>query len=804
MKWFRNLKIAAKLLICFVIVAVVSGIVGLIGIFNLNTLADNDTILYEENTLGIDYAGNAAINYQRLRYNIAKMLYMQDESQRKADIEKLKTIRDNVNSNLADYEEGIIDEEDRKLFDALKPEWDNYCVYVNKIIEDIEKGRYDELSTLFYVEADEAGSVLHDDFDKLIEYNRSSAQARSTENKDAARSAELIMILVIIGGVAVAIVLGTMLSRIIGVPIRNMAMIADKIAEGDVSISIDIDTNDEIGEMAGSCRKIITSIRTLLQQADKLTKASAEGQLSARGDTAGLSGGYLDIIKGFNNTLDVIGAPLSESENILRRISVNDYTLEMTGNYKGYFKEFADAINDVRQRLLSVQDAFERVGRGDSSRLEEFEKAGKRSENDRLLPACISALRAINGIITETGKIAEAAANGDLSIRGNAEAFEGGYRKIIEGLNRTVDMIQKPIDEVSVVMEGLANGDLTVYMNGVYQGEFAKMKDSINKTIDSLNMTMNEINAAAEQVASGSKQISDSSMALSQGATEQASSIEELTASLEEISSQTKLNADNASRANELAENARSNAVHGNEQMKDMLKAMDDINVSSSNIYKIIKVIDDIAFQTNILALNAAVEAARAGQHGKGFAVVAEEVRTLAARSANAAKETADLIEGSIHKVEAGTKIAKDTAEALGKIVDEVEKAANLVSAIAAASSEQAAGIGQINQGIIQVSEVVQTNSATSEESAAASEELSSQAEILRDMVGKVKLKKANMAYGNFEELNPELIRLLENMSEKKGGSSDKTGGKKHTAKKETGAVKEKNIVLSDKEFGKY
>ncbi|MEL7648490.1 MAG: methyl-accepting chemotaxis protein [Sedimentibacter sp.] len=355
-----------------------------------------------------------------------------------------------------------------------------------------------------------------------------------------------------------------------------------------------------------------------------------------------------------------------------------------------------------------------------------------------LVLSVITSLKITMSIVRPVTKLVEvsdelALGNVNLEIESNNHDEIG---MLMESFKRMIENTRNQAKAAEI----MASGDMTVQVEARSENDL--LGKAMKDMIDQNNEVLMNLKNASEQVAAGANQISAASIALSQGATEQASSIEELTASLEEISAQTSLNAQNASQANELAVNAKDGAEQGNRQMKEMLRAMEDINQSSGDISKIIKVIDDIAFQTNILALNAAVEAARAGQHGKGFAVVAEEVRNLAARSAQAANETTALIENSMKKSEDGTKIAKDTANSLDLIVREVEKMANLVGEIANASHEQAAGLEQINVGVMQVSQVVQANSATSEESAAASQELSGQAQMLKEMVGRFKLKE--------------------------------------------------------------
>ncbi len=358
-------------------------------------------------------------------------------------------------------------------------------------------------------------------------------------------------------------------------------------------------------------------------------------------------------------------------------------------------------------------------------------------------------------------------------------------------LSKALDDMADNLSRSALLAEQIADGNLNVDV------QLASEKDQLGLALQTMVINLNDIlqqiQIAAEQIASGSGQVADSSQALSQGATESASSLEEISASLNQLSSQTGTNAENASQANVLASEARNAAQGGSQKMQEMVTAMADINEAGQSISKIIKVIDEIAFQTNLLALNAAVEAARAGQHGKGFAVVAEEVRNLAARSAKAAQETSELIEGSVQKTTNGTSIAGQTATALESIVQSIGKVTDLVAEIAAASSEQAQGVSQINQGVSQIDQVTQQNTASAEESAAASEELSGQAEQLREMLLRFKLKGGGSSHANVKAI-----------PQKKEVKARTAGWGESPAPTQKKLGSNKAIALDDDEFGKY
>ncbi len=343
----------------------------------------------------------------------------------------------------------------------------------------------------------------------------------------------------------------------------------------------------------------------------------------------------------------------------------------------------------------------------------------------------------------EMERVIAAARSGDLAVRGELEVLSDVYRPMMEGLNEVIDAIVKPVEEANEVLQQVARQDLTVRMQGDYQGDLHKMKENLNSAFEVLERALGQVGNSVVQVESASNQVGAGGQSLAQSTSEQASTLEEITATLEELTAMTRQNADNADAARELAETARRSADEGQSAMGKLSSAIDSIKGSSDKTAKIIKTIDEIAFQTNLLALNAAVEAARAGDAGKGFAVVAEEVRNLAQRSAEAAKNTAALIEDSVGASQEGVRLGKNVADKLVEIAERASKTNEVMLQIAAGSKEQSKGIEQMNDAVGQVNIITQQNAANAEESASSAEQLAAQSTELGRLVRQFKINQS-------------------------------------------------------------
>lgn len=354
----------------------------------------------------------------------------------------------------------------------------------------------------------------------------------------------------------------------------------------------------------------------------------------------------------------------------------------------------------------------------------------------------------IGDLVTEAEMLAAAGREGRLSTRGDTGRFAGSYQQLVAGINDTLDAVIAPVTDASHVLERVAARDLTARVTAEYAGDHAALKQSLNRAVSDLESSLLEVSTAAGQVASASDQITSGAQSLAQGASEQASSIEEIAANLHEVTAMAQQSSQHARHAQQLSEAAEQSSRQGTDTMESLSRAVERIKDSSQRTAKIIRTIDEIAFQTNLLALNAAVEAARAGDAGKGFAVVADEVRALAIRAAEAAQQTAGLLEESQQYAEQGASLTGDVSRSLADIASRTIEVTSVMREIAAATDQQREGVLQVNTAIEQMNDVTQSVAANAEEAAASAEELTGQAGSMRSMVGRFTLTAAPTASG--------------------------------------------------------
>jgi len=483
--------------------------------------------------------------------------------------------------------------------------------------------------------------------------------------------------------------------------INHVATAIDGVARGDLSVHVQDDNKDEIGELLHSVQKMQDGLRKIVSEIRNIVDAAANlGDFSIKMDLDGKEGYTKELSELLNQLSNTVDGAFKDTIRVATALANGDLSHKITKEYAGAYDQVKVSVNTTADSLTSI--------------------------------------------VGEIKNIVDAAANrGDFSIKMDLRGKQGYTRELSELLNQLSTVTETGLNDVLRVANALAKGDLTQTITKDYHGTFGEVTAGVNGTVTNLKELVGDIKVATDTINTASKEIAAGNSDLSQRTEEQASSLEETASSMEELTSTVKQNAENAKQANQLAIGASDVAGKGGAVVHEVVTTMDSINESSRKIVDIISVIDGIAFQTNILALNAAVEAARAGEQGRGFAVVASEVRNLAQRSAAAAKEIKTLIDDSVDKVEGGSKLVAQAGQTMEEIVTSIKRVTDIMSEITAASVEQSQGIEQVNQAITQMDEVTQQNAALVEQAAAAAESLEEQAQNLAVSVATFKVDES-------------------------------------------------------------
>ncbi|MGS1319288.1 methyl-accepting chemotaxis protein [Stenotrophomonas geniculata] len=695
MKWFHDLPIARKLAVGFTLTTLMTVVLGAFALVRLSEANAQLSAMASNDIPSVQYLGEVRSQLGEFRTYELAQLSMLDQPEKVADYNKrMDDTAAVVREQLAAYAKLPAGAKERELYRAVQTDIDGYFAANAKLREAATAGDGVAARQISDDQSRPLRRKAFEDLKALGAYSSSLMQGKIDNANATHRNSMLAIIAAVVLLVVVAATLAVVISRAVVGPLGKAVNAIQAVARGDLSVTTQSTGKDEAGRMLAATTEMTAMLRRFSEQTQLMAQMHAGPDISHR----------------------------------------------IPEDFPGVYGQLASGINTVIfEHLDAIRDAIDVLNQYATGNLTPDARRlpGSRAILHESMDAAKASLLAIN---TQIQQLASAAAAGDFSQRGDAQRFDHDFRVMIEQLNSMMQVADGNLGQLSQLLQSIAAGDLTARMDGQFNGVFARMRDDANTTVAQLTQIVGQIQASAGSITLAAGEIASGNSDLSRRTEQQAANLEETAASMEELTSTVRQNAEHARQANQLAIGAHGVASQGGEVVGQVVSTMSAIEASSKKIAEIISVIDGIAFQTNILALNAAVEAARAGEQGRGFAVVASEVRTLAQRSAAAAKEIKGLIDDSVGKVAEGSSLVHQAGSTMGEIVASVQRVTDIMAEISAASQEQSAGIEQVNQTVVQMDETTQQNAALVEEATAAARAMEDQAVQLGEAVARFRL----------------------------------------------------------------
>ncbi len=733
MQRLDNLKLSYKLMLAFGIVLVLMVVQGIVAYGGMSSLARDTDLLVHDTMASVATANEAKLLLAEYRNNAYRGLIRASDAVKAQARERTAEFDQRIEETLQRYGAALpADATDaRALHEAATASWARARQSYADVNEMIDLDLPEDALDTFLGETHQLHGETVAAVDALVAHENALAETATAGTERTYATAITLTLIMLLAGVAGGMAIAWFVAAILTRSLHRAVDVANAVATGQLDNEIDSDRNDEIGELLKAMQHMQGDLRARIDRDQQVAGENLRIRtaLDSSGTSFMIADSQRNIIYANQAVTTLLGQYEAEIHKDLPHFDLNNL---VGTNIDGFHRD-PGAIAGMLERLQGSHQGEITMGNAHF-----VQTVARVDDADGSLLGYVVEWRDRTPQVHVEGELAQVingAAAGDLSQRISLDGKQGFYLQLASQLNDLLDANGRTAAGVSQVLQALAEGDLTARMEGDYQGVFAQMRDDANRTMTQLTSLVGSIQRASRAINTASSEIVSGNNDLSRRTEQQAANLEETAASMEELTSTVKQNAEHAHQANQLAIGAAGVATRGGDVVGQVVGTMREIEQASRRIAEIISVIDGIAFQTNILALNAAVEAARAGEQGRGFAVVAAEVRSLAQRSATAAKEIKGLIEDSVSKVGNGSALASEAGKTMVEMVASVQRVTDIMAEISAASQEQASGIEQVNQTITQMDETTQQNAALVEEASAAARSMEEQAGQLADVV---------------------------------------------------------------------